>query len=370
MKKNSFKDISPEQISFFRQALYQWSVANPRPMPWKGETNPYLIWLSEIILQQTRVNQGWPYYEKFKAAYPTVHDLAAAPEDEVMKNWQGLGYYSRARNLHFTAKYVSNELEGHFPGTLDGLKALKGVGDYTAAAIGSFAFGLPAAVIDGNVFRILSRVLGIKTPTDSTAGRKLFRQLADLFLDPDQPAFYNQAIMDFGALQCIPGQPDCNSCPLRKKCLAFDKAIVSQLPVKEKKLKKKTRFFNFLILSDGKRVLIEKRTEKDIWKNLYQFPLLEATKLEEELPVNQIIVATKLGLEEGKFSLTKRSMPLKQELTHQTIVAQFWEFDLKSVPDVELLPLKFIETKKLGNFAFPKVIDRYLNDNTLTLKLN
>ncbi|MCB0663269.1 MAG: A/G-specific adenine glycosylase, partial [Saprospiraceae bacterium] len=196
-------------------------------MPWKGESDPYLIWLSEIILQQTRVNQGWPYFEKFKAAYPTVHDLAIAPEDEVMKNWQGLGYYSRARNLHATAKIVSNDLGGQFPNTLEGLKKLKGVGDYTAAAIASFAFHVPAAVVDGNVFRILSRFLGISVASDSTEGKKLFKQMADTFLDTENPAKYNQAIMDFGAIQCLPGQPDCGKCPLANECVAFKKGMVT-----------------------------------------------------------------------------------------------------------------------------------------------
>jgi A/G-specific adenine glycosylase len=370
LKKFSLQNISPELLQFFREHLYQWTEANPRPMPWKGESDPYLIWLSEIILQQTRVNQGWPYFEKFKKAYPTVHDLANAPEDEVMKLWQGLGYYSRARNLHFTAKYISTELDGRFPETIEGLQQLKGVGAYTAAAIGSFAFNLPAAVVDGNVFRIFSRFLGISTATDTTEGKKLFTRVADTFLDREQSARYNQAIMDFGAMQCLPGQPDCQNCPLSGKCMAFKKGMVTSLPVKEKKLKKKTRFFNFLILSDGERVLIEKRTGKDIWKNLYQFPLWEADKLEET--ISEEIILNIIGQqEEGmEVSLKLRSMPFKQALTHQTIIAQFWEFDLKSVSDVELLPLKFIETKKLGNFAFPKVIDRYLNDNTLTLKLN
>ncbi|MEM6964892.1 MAG: A/G-specific adenine glycosylase, partial [Bacteroidota bacterium] len=206
---------------FFTKQLLRWSETIDRPMPWKGEKNPYLIWLSEIILQQTRVEQGLPYFLKFKANYPTVHDLANAPEDEVMKLWEGLGYYSRARNLHFTAKFISKELNGIFPKNYDSILKLKGVGAYTAAAIASFAYDLPHAVVDGNVYRVLSRFFGIKTPIDTTEGKKQFTQLANELLVSDQAAKYNQAIMDFGAIQCMPKNPLCHECTFQTTCKAF-----------------------------------------------------------------------------------------------------------------------------------------------------
>jgi A/G-specific adenine glycosylase len=370
LAKTTFKKPSEKIQSFFREKLYRWSEQNPRPMPWKGEKDPYLIWLSEIILQQTRVAQGLPYFENFKKAYPTVHDLANAPEDEVMKMWEGLGYYSRARNLHFTAKMVSKEMNGIFPDSFDGLKELKGVGDYTASAIASFAYNVPKAVVDGNVFRIISRFLGVTTPSDSTEGKKEFNFLADRLLDQNNPAKYNQAIMDFGALQCIPGQPDCNKCPLNENCVAFQKGKVMEWPIKEKKLIKKTRFFNFLILRGGEMVLIGKRTGKDIWKNLYQFPVVETEKLIASWEELKSMQGYNDILKPGDEILENHSIPFKHILTHQTIIAQFWEIRLKSVSFVELKGYKFIESKKLGNFAFPKLIDRYLNDDTLTLKLN
>ncbi|MEZ4981668.1 MAG: A/G-specific adenine glycosylase [Saprospiraceae bacterium] len=369
MAKTAFKKPSEKIQSFFREGLYQWSKNNPRPMPWKGEKDPYLIWLSEIILQQTRVAQGLPYFENFKKAYPTVHHLANASEDEVMKMWEGLGYYSRARNLHFTAKMVSKEMDGVFPDSFEGLKDLKGVGDYTASAI-AFAFNIPKAVVDGNVFRILSRFHGRSYSFGLMEGKRnlIFWQIVCSI--HDQPAKYNQAIMDFGALQCVPGQPDCENCPLKEHCVAFIEEKVLEWPVKEKKLKKKTRFFNFLILRRDEMVLIGKRTGKDIWKNLYQFPILETENMTESWDALTSLDGYKDILKSEDEMLEIRSIPYKHVLTHQTIIAQFWKLGLKSVSFVELKGYKFIESKKLGNFAFPKLIDRYLKDDTLFLKLN
>ena len=225
-------------------------------MPWKGEKNPYLIWLSEIILQQTRVEQGLPYYERFRENYPTVTDLANAPEDEVMKLWEGLGYYSRARNLHATAKMIDQEMDSIFPTTHAEILKLKGVGPYTAAAIASFAYNLPHAVVDGNVYRVLSRFFGIETPIDSTSGKKEFAQLAQDLIDKKQPGNYNQAIMDFGATHCMPKKPKCSQCLLRKNCKALLNNKVTSLPIKIKKIKKQTRYFNYLVINQNKHCLL------------------------------------------------------------------------------------------------------------------
>ncbi len=270
--------------SFFWNALLTWHSTHHRPLPWKGEKNPYLVWLSEIILQQTRVEQGLPYFEKFKAAYPTVTDLANAPEDEVMKLWEGLGYYSRARNLHAAAKHIANELEGKFPGTYEGIRLLKGVGPYTAAAIASFAFDLPHAVVDGNVYRVLSRCFGIEEPIDSTAGKKLFAKLAQEILENagTNPGSFNQAMMDFGATHCMPKVPKCGECPMQSKCIAFQKNRVDKLPVKSKKLVRRQRFFNYFLFHSEGKIFIKKRTGEDIWQNLYDFPLIESEELVEE----------------------------------------------------------------------------------------
>lgn len=348
---------------FFAPALLAWHAQQHRPMPWKGERNPYLIWLSEIILQQTRVEQGLPYYERFKAKYPKVKDLADAPEDEVLKMWEGLGYYSRARNLHFTAKHIAYDLGGKFPDTHEAILKLKGVGAYTAAAIASFAYDLPHAVLDGNVYRVLSRYLGVKTPSDSTAGKKEFTVLSNELLDKMQPAKYNQAIMDFGAIQCTPKSPDCPTCPMQQQCVAFQTNAVEKYPIKTKKLKKRTRYFNFLLLNVEGQILIEKRQKQDIWKGLYQFPLLES-----DAPAKASQLSLHPLLDGLEYELSKRSKPFKQTLTHQYIIANFWEIQLSKQPSVRDNAL-WVARQKLSDYAFPKVIDWYLKDNSLYLNL-
>lgn len=357
-------------VSFFQKNLFDWADENPREMPWKGERNPYLIWLSEIILQQTRVEQGLPYFEKFKAKYPTVKQLADAPEDEVMKMWEGLGYYSRARNLHFSAKLISNDLDGQFPTDFKSIKSLKGVGDYTASAIASFAYDLPHAVLDGNVFRVFSRFLGIKTPIDSTDGKKEFAKVTDEFLNKKQPAKYNQAIMDFGATQCVPANPNCEICPLQKHCFAFAKNEISSLPVKAKKLKKRTRYFNFLVFENEGKIWIQKREEKDIWRDLYQFPMIET-----EVGIDDF---SKLKKDENwldffqknQLELVSKSNPFRQTLTHQFIIGTFWKIKIHDATNPVFKPSYLGITKHdLSNHAFPKIIDLYLKDKTLTLNL-
>src|ERR1700743_2600318 len=251
----------------FTTLLLKWHIGkNNRIMPWKGEKNPYKIWLSEVILQQTRVEQGRSYYEKFVETFPTIHDLATAPEQKVFKLWEGLGYYSRCRNLIATAKRIDTEYKGVFPSTYEEILGLKGIGPYTAAAISSFAFGLPHAVVDGNVTRVLARCFGISTPVDTMAGRRQFTKLADELLETSRPGVYNQAIMDFGATVCTPRNPQCSSCLQRPACVAWQKGLTEQFPVKQKApLKRQRCFYYFVVEAPGGKTYIRQRTEKDIW---------------------------------------------------------------------------------------------------------
>ncbi|MGY8943774.1 MAG: A/G-specific adenine glycosylase, partial [Flavobacteriales bacterium] len=259
----------------FSNTLIYWYLQNNRELPWRKSKNPYFIWLSEIMLQQTRVAQGLAYYLKFTTSFPTVFDLAKADESTVLKMWQGLGYYSRARNLHFSAKQISKELNGVFPSTYEEIIKLKGIGDYTASAISSICFNEPTAVVDGNVYRVLSRYFGINTPTNSTLGIKEFKTLAQTLIDTSQPGTYNQALMDFGALHCKPQNPLCETCPFSDSCVAFEKKLTKELPVKEKKIKVRKRYFNFLVIkTDAHKTILTERKGKGIWQGLYQFPLI------------------------------------------------------------------------------------------------
>lgn len=327
-------------------------------MPWKNERDPYKIWLSEIILQQTRVEQGLPYYKKFVAKYPSVNLLADALEDEVMKHWEGLGYYSRARNLHATAKYIAYQLNGVFPGTYKDIRALKGIGDYTAAAIASFAYGLPHAVLDGNVYRVLARFFGIESQIDTSAAKKQFAALSQNLLDLGNPAAHNQAIMDFGATFCTPQQPRCPDCLFRSECQAFLTDKVNKLPLKSRGIAKKKRLFHFLVLRHRGSFYVRKRLDKDIWRGLWEFPHLEGP-----------IEVSPLGL-----GVVRISGPFRQLLTHQAVTAMFFEIDLPEDTPAEIFknPLfegcECIDQKKLKkNIAFPKVIDCFLQNKVLTL---
>jgi A/G-specific adenine glycosylase len=360
-------DLSRKR-KFFHHGLYAWSDEHPRDLPWKDEKDPYLIWLSEIILQQTRVVQGKSYYLRFKEHFPTVHHLAEASEQEVLKLWEGLGYYSRARNLHATARYVSETLGGRFPETYDGLLALKGVGPYTAAAIASFAYGLPHAVLDGNVFRVLARFLGLEEPIDSSKGKKRFARLAEEMLDKSQPGIYNQAIMDFGATACTPRKPACTTCPIKESCIAFQNKQVEDFPVKAKKLKRKTRYFNYLVLSHEDQLLIRKRTEKDIWQNLYDFLLWETARLvEKKKPDGSEWKELPLDVESMKY--LRRSKPFRQTLSHQQIIAVFWEFEASTPLHLKEGSLQTVSRSSLKKYPFPKIVDWYLKDNSLNLEL-
>lgn len=341
----------------FKHKLISWYSINKRQLPWRETKNPYHIWLSEIILQQTQVKQGLPYYEQFITEYPTIFDLAEASETEVLKLWQGLGYYSRARNLHATAKYVVNELDGHFPDNYNALLKLKGVGDYTASAIASFAFNEVAAVVDGNVYRVLSRYFGIETPINSTLGIKEFKALAFSLIDKQQPATYNQAIMEFGALQCQPKNPNCTICPLKNGCVALQKKKVDVLPVKLKKTKVTTKYFNFLVFIDNyNQTLFEKRTKKGIWQNLYQFPLIESDK---SLNAGEFDL---LNLEHSILKTTQFDYSLYNEvdivhkLSHQHLFTKFW------IIEVETLPKEAIATSALTKYPAPVLISNFIDE--------
>jgi A/G-specific adenine glycosylase len=364
-------DRDIQHLQQFGKALINWHEGVDRPMPWKGEKDPYLIWLSEIILQQTRVEQGLPYFEHFKTRYPNVQALAKASNDEIMKSWEGLGYYSRARNLHAAAKYVVEKLGGVFPDSYEGLLQLKGVGPYTAAAIASFAYDLPHAVLDGNVFRVLSRYLGLDIPIDSTAGKKKFKEAAQVALTQTdtQPSVYNQAMMDFGALQCKPRAPLCESCPMSAGCRAYLDNKVGELPVKAKRIKKRPRYFYYLVLRFNGKVLLHKRAQKDIWHSLYEFPLVEFPKAieQEEGLRSSPLWASVVGDE--AVSITHIAGPYQQALTHQMIYASFWEIDFEEGRKPNSGPFIEVEQKNLAKFAFPKIIDCYLQDKSLYLKL-
>ncbi len=345
---------------YFTTSLLEWYNPKDRPTPWKGEKNPYFIWLSEIILQQTRVEQGLKYFIKFKKNYPTVKDLANAPEDELMKNWEGLGYYSRARNLQIAAKFIDQELEGQFPKTYEEIITLKGVGTYTAAAISSFAYGLPYAVVDGNVYRVLCRFFGIDTPTDSTEGKKLIQQLAQKLLFKKDPGTYNQAIMDFGATVCKPKGVICDLCPLQTKCIAFKKGIVNDLPIKKKKIKKKKRYFNYLVIQKENEVFLKKRSKKDIWKNLYEFPVIETVTEKEwkELSKEKELIEI---FSDQFYGISKHSASYRQELSHRTIIARFHEIKVNDNFKGTNKGWLCVNKKEIRKYAFPKIIDSYLS---------
>ncbi len=331
-------------------------------MPWKGEKDPYKIWLSEVILQQTRVEQGWRYYENFISAYPTIDHLAAAKDEAVFKLWEGLGYYNRCKNLLFTARTIVQQYKSRFPHSYEEIVALKGIGPYTAAAISSFAFNLPYAVLDGNVFRVLSRLFAIETPIDSVAGKKQFSALAQEILDKKEPGLFNQAMMDFGATICKPAIPLCGHCPLQPHCSAYSQGKVNALPIKEKVLQKKTRWFTYFFLQANKRVLVHKRTQKDIWENLFELYLLES---DEKLVWSPENVAAWLA---EQFAVHTAALlhitPLiQQQLTHQHIKGQFIAVKLDKIPPA-LRHYQWQELSRLQELAFPKLINSYLQDQS------
>jgi A/G-specific adenine glycosylase len=352
---------------YFTKQLLLWNkTLNTRKMPWKGEKDPYKIWLSEIILQQTRVEQGWDYYNRFVAAFPTVKVLAKADDTQVFKLWEGLGYYTRCKNLIATAKHISAGYKGVFPDTYDAILHLKGIGPYTAAAISSFAYNLPHAVVDGNVFRVLSRFFKNATPIDSTDGKKLFTQLANEVLDKKEPGIYNQAIMDFGAVICKPKLPLCSECILQPKCAAYAEGLVNMLPVKEKKINQKTRWLYYFMIEEGEKVYVRKRGTKDIWENLYEFVLVE-TESSTEMEVLKKLPSFKKIIGKNAFSVEQVSKVYSQKLTHPTIHGQFIKIKLKTA--TLLSGYEAVSPKQLAALPFPKFITSYLKDKNVSLNL-
>jgi A/G-specific adenine glycosylase len=344
----------------FSNLLLNWYLQNKRCLPWRNTNDPYEIWLSEIILQQTKVAQGLPYYESFISTFPTVFDLANSSEEKVLKLWQGLGYYSRARNLYFTAKYVVEELGGVFPSSFQDLLKLKGIGEYTAAAIASFAYDEPVAVVDGNVFRVLARYFAIELDISEYKSKKEFQILAQSLLPVNNAASFNQAIMEFGALQCVPKNPECSVCCFMSKCGAFQTNKVNELPIKLKKTKVVKRYFNYLILSDvNDDFVIQKRINKGIWFNLYEFPLIE--EFEETKIENSIIEIEKFRFENYKASKITllNDEYIKHKLSHQELYIRFFKLDFK-----EKLT-KAEPMSKIQEYPFPIIIHNFIEANFL-----
>jgi len=352
------RDQNMNKLHFFSPILLKWNKEkNDRQMPWKGEKDPYKIWLSEVILQQTRVEQGLKYYEKFITAFPDVHQLANAHERSIYKCWEGLGYYTRCKNLIVTAQNVSKNLKGRFPDNYDEIKKLKGIGPYTAAAIASFAFNEQRAVVDGNVFRVLARIFGIEEPIDSTKGKKAFNALADKLLDKKNPALYNQAIMDFGAVVCKP-VPICEQCPFKQKCEAFLNDKIFSLPVKGKKVLIKRRWFNYVLLEYKEKFAVRQRHAKDIWHNLFEFLLVESGK---EFDEKEIVkeAKKKKWIGANSYEIEYVSPVCKQQLSHQLIKGRFTKLKLHRKP--ELPPdILWIRKKELKKYAFPMFINQHL----------
>ena len=346
------KSKSPEN-QWFSNSIISWYRENPRHLPWRETQDPYLIWLSEIILQQTRVAQGLPYFEAFSKAYPTVHQLAAAPEEEVLRLWQGLGYYSRARNMHACANYIVEKLDGKFPDRYATLILLKGVGSYTAAAISSFAFGEVQAVVDGNLFRVLARYFGIATDINSSSGKKEFEALANQLIPVNAPGEFNQAMMDFGSRCCTPTNPNCDTCPLTRSCFAYQNELINSLPVKINKTKVKERILNYLVITCAGHLVVRKRGEGDIWAGLYDFPQSPQT-----FPW------------QGNLQSETTLFPKKYRhlLSHQRILASFWECSLseENLPNLrdwcQNEGFDLVVEQEIDGLPKPKLILRYLTD--------
>jgi len=346
---------------YFTTHLTEWhATLNNRSLPWKSEKDPYKIWLSEVILQQTRSLQGLPYYLRFTETYPTVTAMAAADDEQAFRLWQGLGYYNRCKNMLATARIIANDLDGRFPDTYEGLLQLKGIGPYTAAAIASFAYGRPNAVVDGNVYRVLSRYFGIDTPFDVTEGKKLFASLAQELLDTKDSSAYNQAIMDLGATVCTPRKPSCGQCPLQKHCIAYHQQLIDVLPVKSKKLVVRKRYFNYLLLKWNDEVWIHRRKAGDIWENLHEPYLVES-----EAPLDKAALLRHPQFEQ--LNLDYSDLQYKssgvQRLTHQLIESRFFTMELVKKPKIIDADGVWRNINELGKVAFPKTVVSFLENN-------
>ncbi|GHT12425.1 A/G-specific adenine glycosylase [Bacteroidia bacterium] len=347
----------------FAKKLFEWHAQHGRNLPWRAANNPYSIWVSEIILQQTRVAQGMAYYHQFLQTFPTVQSLASAPLDNVLKVWQGLGYYTRARNMHLAAQQIVQQYKGVFPSTYNDLRTLRGVGHYTACAIASFAFGLPLPAIDGNAYRIFTRIFGIATPIDTPDGQKEIRALAQKLMDAQQPARFNQAVMDFGATHCTPQNPQCQQCPFARECYAWGHQNVAQFPVKSKQIKIRNRYFSYLIIRHKRTSFVQQRTQHDIWHSLYEFPLIETPracslkKLQQtnewlQLVDNQQVAITPLP-------------PIKHILTHQVLWIKFYIIDIPRVGEYLKNNTLPVSISKIVQYPMPQPLCKLLNDNKL-----
>lgn len=339
----------------FSEKLISWYNNEKRDLPWRSTRDPYNIWISEVVLQQTRVDQGLPYYLKFLKLFPSVYELASASEEEVLNAWKGLGYYSRARNMLKTAQFVVNEFNGVFPCAYSELIKLKGIGDYTASAIASFSFDEPVAVVDGNVYRVLSRLFGVEIAVDSGEGKKKFKELAQELLSPTKPAIHNQAIMEFGALQCVPKNPACESCPFEAVCEAKSLKKISLLPFKSKKVKRKTRFFNYLLIVKNQKYAFVKRGDKDIWANMYEFPMIES---ESQLEGSELLRERLNNFQDVnvKDIIIDRGYK-KHVLTHQDIYYAFWKVKGEVTNNY-----RYYDLEQLKNIPFPKLIENYFSN--------
>lgn len=331
--------------------LLEWYDANKRDLPWRETKDPYRIWVSEIILQQTRVDQGMPYYHRFLEAFPMVADLAKADQDSVLKMWEGLGYYSRARNMHETAKRIIDEFGGEFPSEFDVIRSMKGIGDYTAAAIGSISFGIPKAAVDGNVLRVVSRTTGSKKSIDEQKTRKEITAFLDELIPKNKPSEFNQAMMELGARICTPKNWSCDDCPISSGCIALDKSLQSELPVRTKKVKKRVRYFVYLVHEKNGETEIRKRGKGDVWEGLWEFPLVEVTSKEFQDATKTMAEFSRPG------SPVELSEPFKHILTHQTIHAVFGKGNLK----LSKMNVQTVKWSDLSQFAFPKLVLNYLN---------
>lgn len=347
--QNAFLCVKMDAIA---ETLICWYDAHHRELPWRETSDPYAVWISEIILQQTRVAQGYDYYVRFLRAFPTVEALAAADEDRVLRLWQGLGYYSRARNLHAAARQIV--AQGGFPTTYEGLLRLRGVGEYTAAAIGSFAYGLPVAVVDGNVYRVLARLFAVTEPIDTTSGKKLFAQLAAQLLPGEASAHYNQAVMEFGALQCVPRSPRCDVCPLAGKCLALARGMVDELPVKSHRTKVTERWFHYFYVHNATHMYLHRRTADDIWRGLYELPLLETPSDVKDFKYPEEL--NDLNSPALRLCAARRHV-LSHQIIHATLYEAEVQGDLPASPNYNI-----IRIEDLDDYALPRLVTLLLGD--------
>ncbi|MEG1621844.1 MAG: A/G-specific adenine glycosylase [Alistipes sp.] len=348
-------------MSDFSNTLLAWYEAHQRDLPWRQTHDPYLIWISEAILQQTRVAQGLAYYQRFITQYPDIQTLASSSIDEVMKLWQGLGYYSRARNLHAAAQTIVAHFHGEFPRSYEEVRSLRGIGDYTAAAICAFAYNTPCAVVDGNVYRFFARLFNLDTPINTSAGHKLFAQIATSLIDTQQAALWNQAVMEFGALHCLPNQPLCTTCPFAERCLSLSAHTIAQRPVKKGKATIRSRWLNYLHITCGDQVFIHRREERDIWQGLYEFPLIESDR---PLAFEELIATDTFQqlFANTHFHLLHTQVMAKHQLTHQALYAIFYHIELAPEKSCNVdQNYQSICAKELDDYAIPRLIERYLN---------